>query len=466
MLRNNGSDPLLFAWPSAGQRESLLFSIEGCVRNLQNHGRNDALFISLDGIQADLKPEISRGLENLSKQYPKQLQIADLNTRLQLLEKFPVNIDRKSASYALLPQIENGKPIRGPGYNRNMIFLFAAGGFLVSTDDDIVFTPATHTNKQSKTYFSTSVFPIPLLYCTDRTSLLSEVKKTSCNIAEQHLQFLRQQELETQSPILLTCAGCYGDSGFGRARTVLTLSGSEREYILLAGYEYTRYSREVIRIPQTNLIGPSMHFMAGHSGYDVGEYLPPFFPFSGNEDGFFAMLVRVCNPDSLTAYPSFGLLHNPPEQRAFTHESLVGFKPSITDLLMALTLSCMPDSSLTDSRSRMIQLGYNYIEKSFLSTVDFVSTLHQCWIKGAIAYAQTLEELLDTYERQPLLWANDVEELLENIYIKIREPLLLFGPTGCGLTVEQVMGHLRKYGNLLTIWPDMLDFAAQKNSSR
>lgn len=468
--------PLLFAWPSTGQRGVLVNSIESCVLNLRDFGKVFPLLLSLDTRQADLEPDLGRAVEDLCIQYPKQLRIADLDTRLQFLQSLPSNIDRETTSYALLPQIEEGKPCSGPGYNRNMISILGAGGLLVSTDDDIFFAPATRKNVQADTSFSSSAFPIPLLYCADRPSLLSEVQEFVCDVVEQHLQFLGQKASDcitgeipssaTEGQVLLTCAGCYGDSGFGKAHSVLTLKETERDYMLRTGYEQIRYSREVIRIPQSNLISPSMHFMAGHSGYDLREYLPPFFPFGGNEDGFFAMLVRVCSPGSLTGYPSLGLLHDPPEKKPYTHESLVGFKPNITKLFMALTLSCLPDASITDSRSRMIQLGKNYVEQSLLSTVDFVDTIHQCWIQGALAYAEILEGLLDTYERQPSLWAADIDELLENIYTKVREPRLLFGQPGCGFSVEQVMGHLKKYGMLLTVWPDILDFASQKNSSR
>jgi len=465
-----GSDPvdsLVFAWPSSGQRKTLLESIEGHAKNLHQYGRSVPLLLSIDGKRNDLDTDISSGLEKLYAQYPKQFRIVDSDSRHAFLESLPQNIDRESASYALLPPLNAGTTRQGPGNNRNMMLLSSAGRLLIASDDDILCTPVTCKKELGGPVFTSNLFPLPLRFYPYRSSLLAEVSETSCDIAEQHLQYLGHQASEfigtehpaAQGKILFTCAGYYGDSGLGRARTVLALKDEMRLHMLKYGYEDTRYSREVTRIPERDLIGPSMVFMTGHSGYDVREYLPPFFPIGGNEDGFFAMLVRVCTPGSLTAFPSFGLLHNPPEHRPHTRESLVGFKPGITELLMALTLACMPDSSIADTRNRMIQLGVNYMEISRLTNTNFVELIHHCWTQGAMAYVEELETLLDTYDRQPTLWANDVDELIGNIYTLMREPLELFGSTCCGLQVEELATQVNNYGSLLTVWPDMLDFA-------
>ena len=473
MIKDSAStDSLLLAWPSSGRRRILLDSIAGYAENLRHHGRTNPLLLAIDGKQANLDAEINSGLEKLSKQYRSELQILDVDSRQAFLESLPTDIDRASATFSLLPLLDNGLSSSGPGRNRNMMLLAAAGELLLASDDDIVCAPAYCKKKSGGPIFSSETFPLPLRFYPDRAALLSEVNACDCDIVAQHQQYLGHKASEfvaddhpaAQGKIVLSCAGCYGDSGFGRARTVLALKDKMRQHMLKFGYEQIRYSREVIRIPDNDLIGPSMVFMAGHSGYDVREYLPPFFPIGGNEDGFFAMLVRVCILGSLKAYQSFGLLHNPPESRPYTRESLVGFKPNITELLMALTLACMPDRSIIDTRSRMIRLGQNYVHVSDLSNSDFVEMMHRCWTQGAMAYVEDLQGLLDMYDRQPSLWATDIDELLKNIYMLMREPLALFGQTGCGLKVEQLKSLLENYGKLLTVWPDMLDFAAKKNN--
>ncbi|MDX9898719.1 MAG: hypothetical protein RBT62_07355 [Spirochaetia bacterium] len=464
---------MLFAWPSSGKRKILLESIAGHAENLRHYGRLLPLLLALDGRRIDLDPEVNSGLEKLCQRYPQQLQIVDEISRQAFLESLPHDIDGTSASFALVPSLDDGFSSRGPGRNRNMMLLAAAGGLLLASDDDILCTPATNKNKGSfGLEYSSELFPLPLRFYADRAALLAEITKGECDIVTEHQRYLGHNASEffnndapaAQGKIVLSCAGCYGDSGLGRARTVLGLKDTMRSHMLKSGYEQTRYSREVTRIPDRVLIGPSMVFMTGHSGYDVREYLPPFFPLGGNEDGFFAMLVRVCSPGSLTVFPSFGLFHDPPEQRPYSRESLVGFKPNSTELLMALTLACLPDRSLSDTRSRMIQLGKNYVDISLVSNSDFVEIMHQCWSQGAMAYVEDLRMLLDTHDRQPILWASDIDELLENIYMLMREPHTLFGPNGCGLKVEQVKALLLKYGRLLEVWPDMLDFAANNKT--
>ncbi len=469
MIKEETAPSLLLSWPTAGRRQSLLKSIEGFARNFAEYGQDAPLLVAFDDDLRDLSPALAAPLAALSRSLAKPLLIADKAVRLRFLESLPPHIDKESASYALLPESGSPQGSRGPGLNRNFTHLAAAGGFLISTDDDVFYFPAAGSGRELPPVFSTAEYPVMPHYFSDRASLLPAVHDFPQDIISSHLKFLGRtageicpetvSEKAASGVICLTSPGTYGDSGFSRARGVLSHEGAGRLRIIEAPYERVRYSREVIRIPERDSVSASLNFMAMQSGYDLRDCLPPFLPYVGNEDGLFALLVRVCRPDSLTAYPSFGLLHDSPGKGSYRRESLTGFKPHISELFMAASLACIPDASIKETRRRMVSLGQNFVDLANANTGDFVEVLHGAWLQGAMNHAAHLEELLEKHDKQPSLWAADVEEHLENIYTLIREPVMLFAETGCGFTVEQCVRNLERYGNLLMIWPDIHDFA-------
>jgi hypothetical protein len=454
---------LFFAWPTAGQRMTLPESLRGFAENLALYGRNNPLLIAVDSSFGELAPALSECIRHIASAYPNPVYYSDKVARTCFAVSLGPEFDPELSAYAFNYTGER----RGPGTNRNAILLAAAGGFVVSTDDDVLCLPRIRPSRpgqKKEPVFSSAPFPLDYLYYPDRESLLSDLRETAVDVAGAHLRFLGSKTEGQPGTVLVTNPGNYGDSGFGRARTVLSLKGFPREHLMTMGYERTKLSREVIRIAETDTVSPSMHFMGMQSGYDSTVALPPFFPLNANEDGFFAMILRICHPESLTAYPDFGFLHDSRENRPFKADSLTGFKPYLSELFMALSVACLPPSHVTDPRERMRLLGNHFTETAALKTGDCVEMLFESWSTGAFAYAEILEDLSETCGHLPESWAQDVEAQLENVYEMLREPTLLFGETGCGLTIEEVKYHLDHYGRLLSVWPDIHDKAVILNA--
>lgn len=453
---------LLFAWPTAGQRKCLVESMDGFARNLADHGRESPFLVSLDCRFEELNSGIASGIRRIAGEYSNTVSVCDYASRELFLGRLKKDFDPEICRYALMYSGE----LRGPGSNRNAAMLASAGNFVVFTDDDVFCLPGVRGDRiigTGEPVFSDEPFPVGFYFYASRECLLADIRETSLDVALSHLAFLGRKSEDHSGSVLVTCPGNYGDSGFGRARTALSLKGAERMQLMSESYEKTKLSREVIRIAEQNTISHSMHLMGMQSGYDARVPLPPYFPVGGNEDGFFAMLMRTCFPDSLTVYQDFGYLHDSGETRLFSRDSLISFRPYLAEILMALSISCFPPLSESDPRERMRMLGANFIEVSSLRTVDFIQAIHETWSRGAVAYTEILENLLVQYDKQPNDWTVDVTDHLENIYTMLREPLLLFGDTGCGLTVEQVKNHVSQYGLLLSLWPDLHQAAVSHN---
>ena len=460
---------ILLAWPTTGKRDCLLKSVEGFARNLANHGRRHPLLLALTGELKDLAPEVFSGFRRLGQDYALPLLASDKESRRDFIRRLGRDFDPETVGYAFLPHPDGA----GAGANFNAVLLAAAGGLAISTDDDVFCESAVprRGRKPCGPEYTEDGFPLDFLYAASRESVVAQVEARDIDVIAEHRRFLGARAADIlpvalpgdAGTVTVTSPGTYGDSGFGRARTALALEGRSRQTLLEAGYSEARLSREVLRIAETDLVGPSLHFMAMQAGYDCRETIPPFLPLGRNPDGFFIFLLRLLRPSSLTAFLGFGFLHDPPERRSFNPESMTDFKPHLSELLMSLALRCRPSSRTAKPKERFAELGGELEASAFLGKGDFVHLLHEAWAKGAAAYAGNLERLLQAHGRTPAAWAKDVNDHLDKVLEMLREPSLLFGGRGCGLTAEQVRGHAGKYGRLLKIWPDLFDAAAALN---
>jgi len=457
--------PLLLAWPTAGKRASLAESVEGFARNLAEHGRVAPILLATDSPFESLDPAVTAKTAGSARTHGLPFLVSDAKVRERFLNRLERDFDPETVGYAFLPH-RDGK---GSGRNYNAIMLAAAGGIAVSTDDDVLCRPALRRGCRGPraAAYTKAVFPLDYLFRKDREEVLADVEPLGLDVAAEHLRFLGVGAAEFTDErlpdgagtVTLTSPGTYGDSGFGRARTVLSLKGRARDEMKARGYSSLKYSREVLRIAETNLVGPSMNFMAMQSGWDCRRPLPPFLPAGRNPDGFFAFIHRLLDPASLTAFLGFGYLHDSGEPRSFDPASLTAFKPYLSELLMALALRCRPSFGTEGVKERFRELAENLEAAASARTNEFAHFLHDAWSEGAEAYAASLEKALD--EDLPSEWAEDTKTHLEAVYETLREPSYLFGERGCGLSAEQVRGHAASYGRLLGIWPDLLEAAAR-----
>lgn len=362
---------------------------------------------------------------------------------------------------------------RDPSYNRTRILLVGAGSRIIMTDGDIACRPArlpSFADEAAGPVYEGPRYSVPTTVHPDREAALSAVEPIDIDVIGEHLKYLGASTdvlfpgaEKPRGVVFMTSPGTYGDSGFSLARGALTLEGEPRDALHACGYERCKLSRETVRMPERDVVSPSLQFLGMQAGYDAREYAPPFLPVGRNQDGLYALLARVLLPGSLTAYPAFGLYHDPIEPRAYDPATLTSFAPNRADIFMAFAARLCPPSSMTDPCERTIALGSRFRETSGLSASDLVDLAHGGLANAALAHAERLEELLDRYGREPASWARDVDAHLENVYGFLRESATVFGPNGSARSISAVRSDLDRFGRFLSVWPELFERAKEMN---
>jgi hypothetical protein len=464
------TSPLLFAWPTAGRRESLSRSVASFAENLASRGRNPDMAIFLDSSDEGESARVLSLAKEATARYGMTLRLCDARSREGFARLLSADFDPEILSYALSSADYSGERF---GRIRNAILLAGAGGIAITTDDDVLCKPACRKDFVAGIVASRNPSPHEVFFLPNREALLSRVTEVDRDIAGEHLGFLGKRaedlfdasDLPSGSEVLLTVAGSYGDSGFARARAPLSLTGISREALMNEGYETCRLSREVIRLAERDVVGTGMHLMAMHAGFDARDLLPPFIPFGRNEDGLFSIVLRMCRMGSLSAFPGFGLLHDPDEPRAFVEGNQTEYAPGLVDVLMSIVVASAPAKAIRDGAERMSLLGDVLAGMDSIDDEDFSDFAHGAWSVGAEAYAASLERLLAQYGRKPDAWARDVDAHLEKVYALMRDASALFGPLGCGLSPDIAKSQVAEFGSLLAAWPDIFARSRELNAA-
>ena len=412
----------------------------------------------------------------------------------------------EALEFALVPE-PDARRLPGPGCNHNALLLATAGELYVSTDDDVVAEPAlgpgaagpatsgapdaeeprrrerwpdasdgasdpkrpaprTEARLPDGTSVEVTLSHLAhgLRFHADRRAAAADVIPVARDIVGSHLALAGRTGAEVFGPdvataasgrVLISTAGAYGDSGMGSPRTVLALSGADRDHACATDERYRglRLSRALVRSSPVTRVGPSTHLMLMQAAMDNRVVLPPHFPIGRNSDGLFAVMVRIVHPGSLTGFQDFALRHEPPEEHVFATDEIHRWRPYPTDLVMHLVVALAPSLPATDAADRLVALGTALEEIASGSTSEFVSTVHGLWLNTATHHTEQLEGLLERYERRPETWAADVVRFNAAAYEMMQEPGSLFGEVGCGMSAEELRKAVGRYGRVLAVWP-------------
>lgn len=469
---------MTLTWASAGSRASLFTSVESLLSNAKRYGRVCAVYVATNGPNEAVEKELIPELGKVTRRFGTPGFISSLAIRERAFPALSQEFDPQVLQTALIPQPELAG-MTGPGANQNTTLLAHAGRTLLSSDDDVIARPArlnvdtdaTNPDDHGKPTWSKAYLPAQIRFCRTRDEVIAAVESTEIDILGAHATLLGNT-IKTPAPdgaensglVRITTAGAYGGSGIGAARTVLVLDGATRSSNFSddASYDSIRYSSELVRIPDRRYVGPGTHLMGMHIGLDNSRLLPPMAPFGRNADGLFGITTRIIDRESVTGFLDFGLFHDTASSQPFSRDRLIQIGVGVHDLVMPLVVAARPDSGIADPTDRLRHLGAVLVEIAALPTSEFFTVVHQAWSRNFYAYAERLENLLEKYDRQPPLWSSDVEEHLEVVYERLREPTSIF-PTRRGVgSVERSKQLIGMYGRLLEIWPDLWEFFAER----
>lgn len=434
----------LAAWITAGQRAAFAANLESFLTNFSRHGHEIPVLIGDDGTDDRTESELLRIHQGRPELH---LYLSGFRERLAFIESLPSRFDHGVVRDAMCVR----ESVVQCGSNRNTMLLCAAGRPLVMTDDDIECRPAHWGNPRAEVGMVNEVH-------RDIDGTLASVIQEDRDLLSEHLAFLANEETRICS------VGFYGAAGSTVNRGVLSLEDVSRDLLLKNGYTQYRDAPYTVRISAHDRVSADADFMAAHASYDCITLLPPFYTSGRNDDGLFAFMVRLCDPASKTAYPSFGLFHNPDTTHHYSDRTRVSFFLATAELFMALCAWASRRSGGKTPAGRMEGIGAALGEVAGFSANDMTDLLFGLTLPSLVAYEEHLEALLSRYRREPAEWAHDVDILLDNVREKEREPALMYGPSGCGLSPSRLQDELRRYGLLLQQWPSLWEYARERNA--
>jgi hypothetical protein len=267
-------------------------------------------------------------------------------------------------------------------------------------------------------------------------------------------------------PVLATAAGVAGDSGMGTAAYFLLLGGASRARLVRSAeaYRAALTGRRLLRAVPTATVGRPGFCMALNLGLDNRGLLPPFLPVLRNQDGVFAALLRACRPEALFGFLPWVVPHEPPGPRPSLAD---GLREAVTGLrtgqAFQLLIGALAPRLTGTGAARLRALGASLAEVGAAPAADFAAALGGLLRAQMGALAARLEGLLAEYGGQPAYWAEDVRGLLAAVREALPRPDVtpadLRAAFGRERAPEVFRGLVRQFGELLRVWPDLVEAA-------
>ncbi|MGD0724596.1 MAG: hypothetical protein ABSB63_03450 [Spirochaetia bacterium] len=372
------------------------------------------------------------------------------------------------------------------GANRNALLLAAPGELSVMTDDDMVCQTAVLGETDATLALSSLKDPTVSRFYADRKHLVESVRAVDVDILSCHEKLLGRSiagcmsclgpdsalDLERINPesahffgsaskvVKATASGFWGDSGMDSPHLVLELMGESRDILMHSKKQYAqaKESREVFRSVSCYTISNGAVFMAGNSGIDNRSLLPPFLPVGRNEDGIFAMTLRICAEDALIGHVPFAVLHSPQEARFYAQSAASIAAPRLAEIVQTIINAFNPSPGHAGVSERLSDLGELFVEVGSLKIEDFKEYVESVWVAAASRYIGYLEYLLDLYHGEPDYWAEDVLSFIEELtdftlHQSAAAPRELRETQSPEQAMEICRRVVRKYGELLQWWP-------------
>jgi hypothetical protein len=270
--------------------------------------------------------------------------------------------------------------------------------------------------------------------------------------------------------VVVTCAGMAGDSGMGGPLSFLWLQGAERER-LLEDYESYRVTRAVHRGAGVATISNTHFLMTPHVAFDVRGTIPPFSPVLRNEDGAFGNMLRMCEPESYTAFLPWSVEHAPPNPRAGDFDQVfrsVG-RAYANSIIRDLAHRYEPAPGVTDAAMRLRSFGRYLTALGAMSPADFDALVRYQIIAAVGRRIEMLTRTIDLNSGQPERWAEDcATAMAEGLRVLTEDALV----------VEDIPGDtpderhrrfqrlLHRFGRVIDAWPALLEAAADMRVAR
>lgn len=355
--------------------------------------------------------------------------------------------EREVLARALLPAKD--RTTTWAGATRNVIALTAAGSRYVSIDDDSLSVfhrpralapPKRVIDPQPIEIGSTAdVEPIAVDPLSPHEAFLGRPAAAAAPDAPPHFR------------IAMTFVGVYGDLGVGEPGQLAFARGDSQQHLAAGLFEQIARGGSAVRLARAVQASLMPFAMMGAYGADATRIMPPFLSAGRNQDGLFALVLRLVDPGACFVHLPLAISHRPSGGRRYdlTKFASFGASPRLSDLVRVAVASAHAGLPDADPAKRMRALG------------------------GALDRETSLARLADGWNETRLAWSRQLDESARACpHGPLREGTLqLAGALARPVTLDDraeglpVLASIRQFGRSLALWPDVWERARAMNAA-
>ncbi len=480
------------ALPTRNRTEGLERSVDSYAACSREHGREIQFFIA---DQSDHDKTRQANLHILS-QAKKKFGCEIFYGAAQEKEALARDLAKHTGhpfdlvSFAVL-NVENCP--KAYGANRNALLLSTVGQLIIQADDDSECKIAPSPELKENLTFTSEYSPMHLYFPSPSELETKTSDFTTGDVFAVHEQLLGKSigtciadysavelndansDFYTRSQpcrVSVTSLGTAGESTIGTSFWFLTVEGDARARLLRSesDYRHAMANHDVLRFATNPSISNGTFCCGMNLGLDNRHLLPPFTPVQRNEDSVFGDLVNICNSGYFGFLPWL-ILHNRPS-RNYSTDDLRQFVARTQTGIIFETIVRESKSQLTyaDSGKNLVSVGKVLVEWGSAPLADFEEMVRLMLVRRASRQIAHLELFLKKYSGAPRFWADDINLCLSTLKQSIADKEFF---VASDLSVQfgeeyarQLQQRLvRKFGELLQIWPDLVDAANQLRKS-
>jgi hypothetical protein len=479
--------------PSRDRPDSLARSLRSYGRNSRDYGR-DVEFVVIDDSRSDASREANRAsLRALRREYGVRVSYAGAIER----ESYGRTLAR--ASGVPLDIVRFGllgldRRLVSTGASRNALLLHAVGDRFIHIDDDTLCNVAAAPGARpglaiesvqtslEHAFFATHQAACAAVSFADRDyfGLYEEILGYSVADVlarsdgpldlERLLGAFAAQLQRDACRVAVVTPGVVGDSGMGSTEAYFFTPDRDSLARVLAfpgGHRQALETHHVVRTTRRHTVAQAGLCMGINLGLDGSAALPPFMPVLRNSDGIFGNVRRMCLPETVMAFLPYVVEHQPPSARRSSFESVLrdAGRVPLSVLLSWFIKTCDTGGTNLPPEVRLEALGRHLTHIGSLRLADY-SDVCRCHLSTRLdGMAGGVVRLDGGRSDRHRAWNEDLATYLTAAQstLRTKAAVVPLDLERAGMdsadAIECGQRLVRRYGDLLSRWPAVLDSA-------
>jgi len=482
--------------PSCDRTDILTRCVRSYMRNSRAYGRDIEFVVMDDSRSAASRAENLAMLTALQRENGTRVSYAAAEER---------------AAYARAVAGESGLPIDtvefglassgtsqvSTGSCRNALLLHAVGDRFIHVDDDTVCNVAsaphaqrglavasTHagmehfffaTGEEARAAVSFTPQDYFGLYEPLLGKTVADVMSTASPDEPIDLDLLQpefaRQLLAYPSRITVVSAGVVGDSGFGSTEMYFFIADAASRARLLGfpggGHHRAFETHEVVRATGRTTVAETGLCVGIGLGLDSRELLPPFMPVLRNSDGVFSHVRRVCFPGTSMAFLPWVVEHTPPTSRRSSLAEVIGSAGRIPlSVFLSWLIKTFDATSAGQApERRLAALGHHLVDVGSLAMPDYIERCREILRTRLADMCRYVDAFDARCAERSEDWRRDLTSYLATARDKVdaADAVVPRDLARSGMSPSDAVVHgqrlVRSYGDLLCVWPAIVDAA-------